>query len=734
MSGFPVTIVESGGMAVTNAPGHSPASVVESGGVPVTLVDSGGIPMTLIGVVLPPVAQAMKLTMTVTDSALSSQGVTGFAALVDQKVMRRDALQMFDAGVNGAKSDGGDIRVFAEDGVTPLPFDLRNFSKPAQTIELWVRFPTLSTSAKTIVVKWGDQTLSRLPATDPNGRNTVWQDYEAVLSLNSVGDLTDLTGKGRDGTAVVTGALTARTETHPFSGSWLDFDNAWINLANSIPALSGTTSGTLQAWYNDDNDPATNQANNGGALVSNRLDGVNANFHQFAVGHKSQARAFVNVLHNGTEKVNIVAENDVVRGLPHLAHMVWDGTTLATIIDGQQKTSVANTADAVTPTKQLRIGNYFQSTLWFDGLIGEVRVRRTRLPDAHMAMEYRNQQNSLGFWSGVLSATGLQVRALTPARSLAAVSSRWPTISTVTVPPLNQGVVESAIHPKMIDSTQSGFPTWNGKRYWMAYTPYPNAADPDKYENPCVVCSDDTLNWTTPVGGSNPIEPRPVGWESGQEYYSDTAMVLDTDGKMWVFWRHYSRKSTRKWQENTLAKSSTDGVNWSPVMEIGLRSRYQATNNINSALLTSPAFAKVGDKWYCWGNNAGVEPTAGVNLWTASSPTGPWRGPLNVAISGLPANSEYLWHLDVEPHNGGFAMLAQTTVPGQGDKSGSLYLGYSGERGTNFTFKTEAVAPVGTFRHYRSSLTRKTDNSGWIVIGTNMNSRSLYQLIVDDPV
>jgi hypothetical protein len=47
---FPVTIVESGGLAVTNmgGTGGTPMTPVEDGGHPVTLVVSGGYPVSLV--------------------------------------------------------------------------------------------------------------------------------------------------------------------------------------------------------------------------------------------------------------------------------------------------------------------------------------------------------------------------------------------------------------------------------------------------------------------------------------------------------------------------------------------------------------------------------------------------------------------------------------------------------------------------------------------------------------
>ena len=43
---------------------------------------------------------------------------------------------------------------------------------------------------------------------------------------------------------------------------------------------------------------------------------------------------------------------------------------------------------------------------------------------------------------------------------------------------------------------------WNGYRYWMSYSPYPNADGAE--ENPCIGVSNDMIHWTTPDGLYNP--------------------------------------------------------------------------------------------------------------------------------------------------------------------------------------------------------------------------------------
>ena len=89
---------------------------------------------------------------------------------------------------------------------------------------------------------------------------------------------------------------------------------------------------------------------------------------------------------------------------------------------------------------------------------------------------------------------------------------------------------------------------WNGHKYWMAYTPYPN--NNDSLENPCITYSDDGVNWSE-EGISNPIVEKPTNG-----YNSDCHLVL-VDNTLECWWREVSNNT-----ETIKRKKSTDGVTW----------------------------------------------------------------------------------------------------------------------------------------------------------------------------
>ena len=133
-----------------------------------------------------------------------------------------------------------------------------------------------------------------------------------------------------------------------------------------------------------------------------------------------------------------------------------------------------------------------------------------------------------------------------------------------------------AIHPDVV-YFENG---WNGYKYWMAMTPYPNSNN--AYENPSILASSDEYNWVEPDGITNPVEPAPaVG------YNSDPDMIYNDDSdELWLYFRY-----TNQSQDIIYLKKSSDGIHWS-----------DKTNVLESsfASLLSPAVIKESGKYYMW--------------------------------------------------------------------------------------------------------------------------------------
>ena len=89
---------------------------------------------------------------------------------------------------------------------------------------------------------------------------------------------------------------------------------------------------------------------------------------------------------------------------------------------------------------------------------------------------------------------------------------------------------------------------WNGYRYWMAFTPFPDSTR----ENPSIVASNDGVNWVVPDGLINPV----VAYSDGPGgAWSDPDLILRPDNKLMMYFRKVNN-------DNIFAITSSDGVNW----------------------------------------------------------------------------------------------------------------------------------------------------------------------------
>ena len=108
-------------------------------------------------------------------------------------------------------------------------------------------------------------------------------------------------------------------------------------------------------------------------------------------------------------------------------------------------------------------------------------------------------------------------------------------------------------HPKVIYFDK----LWNGYKYWMAYTPYPNA-DATK-ENPVINVSNDLIHWVNPKGIKNPLDIPQIS--DDEHFNSDTHLLFNKNkNELEVFWRYVNFQDN---EATIYIKKSKDGVNWS---------------------------------------------------------------------------------------------------------------------------------------------------------------------------
>ena len=214
------------------------------------------------------------------------------------------------------------------------------------------------------------------------------------------------------------------------------------------------------------------------------------------------------------------------------------------------------------------------------------------------------------------------------------------------------------VHPSVLYFPQG----WNGYEYWMAHTPYPFGAE--KHEDPNIVASHDGDAWVVPVGLTNPLDDQ-TGNPS--PYNSDTHLMMGPNGEMICTWRMVDRPDGGR--NRIFWRTSTDGVNWTPKVEIMAR-----PNPGEASTLVSQSLHRVAGKWRLYGIDTTANPNRLVYFESSAAvpATGSW-GPLTVCPTPpVPAGRDW-WHVDIQNHNGEWVGIMNDVERGTAGVDGDIF-------------------------------------------------------------
>lgn len=290
----------------------------------------------------------------------------------------------------------------------------------------------------------------------------------------------------------------------------------------------------------------------------------------------------------------------------------------------------------------------------FDGYQSSSGAYRTSIPDIRVATPGRyyirfkmvnKNASSSNHYGNINQVTFVRTGDYSPreAQNHSYNAAFWLTTPT----PDGSG---QAMHPDVIDTVTG----WNGKRYWMAMTPYPDT-DSTK-ENPCILVSDDGQTWAAPAGLTNPVEATP-----GAGHYADTDLVIDGD-TAYLFWTHRAEPNYY-----LLLSTSTDGVTWTePVTALsGTTERF-----------ASPSIIKDGSTWKMWANEHQAHSPDMIQYRTASAPEGPWSAATD---TDMVVAGRDVWHLNCFKDDDGYhAALSVCDLDSVGE-NGSLHIARSSD-------------------------------------------------------
>lgn len=202
-------------------------------------------------------------------------------------------------------------------------------------------------------------------------------------------------------------------------------------------------------------------------------------------------------------------------------------------------------------------------------------------------------------------------------------------------------------HPNVIKFNKK----WNGYKYWMGYTPYPNADGEE--ENPSITVSNDLYKWETPKGLANPIANNE---ETGCEELKDSQLIYREDLdrlEMWYLGRVSSNLGGDGKTLLLFRKVSNDGINWS---------KYKVMREFK---YVSPAIIWDGEKYKCWGIGFEGQGTEGIFDYMESKDGVNWTKPVHCKIANKSDNLN-MWHGNVTYNNEyGYYELVYTNLSNQ---------------------------------------------------------------------
>lgn len=232
-------------------------------------------------------------------------------------------------------------------------------------------------------------------------------------------------------------------------------------------------------------------------------------------------------------------------------------------------------------------------------------------------------------------------------------------------------------HPSVVDmKLAAGVDEWNGYRWWMADTPYDvNAPAGSTIENPCIWASNDRITWVEPAPGLNPLDPDPGPTEGG--YNNDTELVWDPEGQRLIaYWRKAPQELIR-------ASTSTDGVTWSPRVDVLHPGRSGTPNLVN----VSPSVIRRGPgDWLMYLFGDAQMPT----LWASADPLTGWKLVGRCEMSPKPSAA---WHGDFILHEGKILGVWSTRNAGNGHAAVS-----DASDGLSFKVSSETYASLAGYR------------------------------------
>ncbi len=285
------------------------------------------------------------------------------------------------------RSDGMDIVFTSSDGTTLLDREIVAVSTTDQTMQAWVRIPTLSSSSDTnIYMYYGNS------GTSIANNNTTWSNsYQGVWHMESTASFPDSTGNGNVGT--ITGSTVSSTSK---IGSGLTFNgtNEFITISDTTDTLDMSSSFSITFWFSrtsatPGNMRLMNKAGDSGFWKSN---------YNLQLLNSGDGNAEAAIATAGSDLYFTLT--GVYPGTTwYKATLNYDGSTASVYKNGVFVSSTPFSGTPLVSDQPLYLATGDPSNEYFAGTMDEARVASASRSAGWIATEYNNQNSPSTFYS-----------------------------------------------------------------------------------------------------------------------------------------------------------------------------------------------------------------------------------------------------------------------------------------------------------------------------------------------
>lgn len=303
---------------------------------------------------------------------------------------------------SSVETDGSDIVVTMNDGVTKLKRELVDIDTGGSTGELWFKAPVLSVNADTSFYIYYDNSS----ATEANSSNVWVDEYQVVQHANedpsgSAPQMTDSTSHSNNGTS--NGSMTTDDIEIGQLGNSIDYDasNDYIDYGTGINGAGNKF--TVSAWINPDNLVSGQEyhiLDNGNGYLPNV--GSGGSFALTTYNSSSTHKVYLYIMNSSgvLASANGPVGGQISSGTWSYVTGVYNGTDIKVYIDGIERASNTHSGQLDTVVSNLVSGRGLGGSQYYlNGNIDEVRLSGKAHTVDWIVTEYNNQSDTSTFYT-----------------------------------------------------------------------------------------------------------------------------------------------------------------------------------------------------------------------------------------------------------------------------------------------------------------------------------------------